>query len=59
MTTKGAPPPAAVSGAVSLKQQLPARITPVADYSNLSMDRRSVAAHPWHDLEIGESPPTA
>ncbi|KAH9557246.1 hypothetical protein CY35_07G075200 [Sphagnum magellanicum] len=53
MTSNEAPPPAAVS----LKQQLPARITPVAHYSNLSMDRRSVAAHPWHDLEIGPEAP--
>ncbi|KAH9542238.1 hypothetical protein CY35_14G105900 [Sphagnum magellanicum] len=53
MTSNETPPPAAVS----LKQQLPARITPVAHYSNLSMDRRSVAAHPWHDLEIGPEAP--
>jgi hypothetical protein len=50
MTTNGTP-----SAAVSVKQ-LPPRITPASDnHSTLSMDRRSVAAHPWHDLEIGKS----
>ncbi|CAK9198504.1 hypothetical protein BDL97_12G022300 [Sphagnum fallax] len=52
MTTNGTP-----SAAVSVKQ-LPPRITPASDnHSTLSMDRRSVAAHPWHDLEIGPEAP--
>jgi inorganic pyrophosphatase len=39
-------------------KRLPPRITPASDnHSTLSMDRRSVAAHPWHDLEIGPEAP--
>jgi inorganic pyrophosphatase len=58
MTTNGAPPAtvAPPAAAVAVKR-LPPRITPVTDYSTLSMDRHSVAAHPWHDLEIGPEAP--
>jgi inorganic pyrophosphatase len=58
MTTNGAPPAAVAppAAAVAVKR-LPPRITPVTDYSTLSMDRHSVAAHPWHDLEIGPEAP--
>jgi inorganic pyrophosphatase len=58
MTTNGAPPAAVAPPAAAVPvKRLPPRITPVTDYSTLSMDRHSVAAHPWHDLEIGPEAP--
>lgn len=50
MTTNGAAP------AVTVKQPHPKATpprTPLNDRILATMERRSVAAHPWHDLEIG------
>jgi len=52
MTTNGAAPPA---GAVKTPSKQPTfQSTPLNQRILSTMERRTVAAHPWHDLEIGE-----
>lgn len=51
MTSNGPAP----SDGAPVKKQIPKfQSTPLNQRILSTMDRRSVAAHPWHDLEIGE-----